>query len=430
MSEMNLSHVELGSSLLVESPRMSSGSVHLSTPVPLDKGPGIARRNYNEIFPHSPTPLRKGSGCKFTSSLGIAEYHKRQPRFSYSREASEIVSMTLERVPEFQSSPLIWMDTLSPESGSNSVVQAFACKNEKGDQDFLAVKQVLFHDDDDRRNAFEEVKLLEKARHKHIIACLGSYVYESKLCIMQYPVAKYDLARFLLARSDFLGFQKGNETKEMEHIARIKHYFTCLCNALEYLHRAGIKHRDIKPENILIDRFNTILLTDFDISKEYHNTTVGKSDGRTPCTIKYSPKEVCNGEPRDISSDVFSLGCVFLEMATVSLGRPIKDLYKDIGSFEGENAFSLRYWISVNEGKVERWISNLQSICHAWEGRHHANTGKQAQSTRALGFDHLDRIKEMMSDDKTCRPSLSDVQWTFRDLQDECEGCYVSCFIT
>jgi serine/threonine protein kinase len=81
-----------------------------------------------------------------------------------------------------------------------------------------------------------------------------------------------------------------------------------------------VRHKDIKPENIVIDDFGLPILTDFGLSKHFE---AGKfSEGPTPKTVKYADPEAMHEGLRDERSDIFSLGCVFLEMATVLLGKP------------------------------------------------------------------------------------------------------------
>src|SRR6202040_2867361 len=101
--------------------------------------------------------------------------------------------------------------------------------------------------------------------------------------------------------------------------------FGCLSSAVRYLHTSRkIKHKDIKPENILVDRYGSVLLADFGISKQYEDDTL--TEGTTPFTDKYAPPEVVDQDKRGLSSDIFSLGCVFLEMATVTLGESLENL--------------------------------------------------------------------------------------------------------
>ncbi|OCL12825.1 kinase-like protein, partial [Glonium stellatum] len=109
-------------------------------------------------------------------------------------------------------------------------------------------------------------------------------------------------------------------TPEHEHVHLLRTYPACLCQALNYLHEVmKIKHKDIKPENILIDRHDSIIITDFGISTRHTDSTNPITYGPTGYTAKYGAPEVIDsqdevGVGRDYDVDTFSLGCVMLEM--------------------------------------------------------------------------------------------------------------------
>ena len=86
--------------------------------------------------------------------------------------------------------------------------------------------------------------------------------------------------------------------------------------ALDAAHEDGLVHRDVKPANILIDRNDTVILTDFGVAKDMTSTqatTVGGSFFGTP---DYAPPEQFEGGSVDARSDLYSLGCVAVECLT------------------------------------------------------------------------------------------------------------------
>ncbi|OCL08647.1 hypothetical protein AOQ84DRAFT_363927 [Glonium stellatum] len=76
---------------------------------------------------------------------------------------------------------------------------------------------------------------------------------------------------------------------------------------MDYIHEMRVKHKDIKPSNPLVDGDKTYI-TDFDISKDMVNAGT---------TAYYASEAVNCAERRGRSADIFSLGCVILELATV-----------------------------------------------------------------------------------------------------------------
>jgi serine/threonine-protein kinase len=90
-----------------------------------------------------------------------------------------------------------------------------------------------------------------------------------------------------------------------------------ICDALEYIHKAGVIHRDLKPENIMVDSEDHIKLIDFGLAGEVAGRRltfahITKSMG-TPDYI--SPEQV-KGHRGDARSDVYSLGIMLYEMLT------------------------------------------------------------------------------------------------------------------
>jgi len=99
-------------------------------------------------------------------------------------------------------------------------------------------------------------------------------------------------------------------------------YALQLLEGLAYLHQAQITHRDIKPENILLDHNGIIKYVDFGAAKVIArrgrtllHTTPNRSLTGTPM---YMSPEAINGTNQGHfgAVDIWSLGCVVLEMAT------------------------------------------------------------------------------------------------------------------
>jgi serine/threonine protein kinase len=134
-------------------------------------------------------------------------------------------------------------------------------------------------------------------------------------------------------------------------IAALKQWVLCLSDALFYLHRVGFCHTAIQPANILI-KGETILLTDFGVVGEDPVTLSGVPLPRTmPIgteAIRYGALEEKHGK----HSDVFSLGCVLLEMVTLMVLRSPQDMSKRLFS-----SCSTAYY--QNPAPILRWVQEL-----------------------------------------------------------------------
>jgi len=116
-----------------------------------------------------------------------------------------------------------------------------------------------------------------------------------------------------VADCDLKAFLKRNPFPK-DDLLLLRGFFGCLCSAVLYLHNSKCRHKDLKPENILV-YMNKVLITDFgtarDWSEQSRSTTTGRSGAYT---LGYAAPEVVLHEPRNSSSDIWSLGCIYLDM--------------------------------------------------------------------------------------------------------------------
>lgn len=165
----------------------------------------------------------------------------------------------------------------------------------------------------------QEIRRMRDLHHRHLVKYIGSYTDQNNLGLVMAPVADCDLANYL---------ERACVNTSM--LPTIRTSFGCLAAGLSYLHDCQIKHRDIKPGNILVYDSN-VLIADFGISHDFLNTT----SGATPASPRYCAPEVAKNGKRNWSQDVWSLGCVFLEMVAALHGYNISwmdELYSNIGT--------------------------------------------------------------------------------------------------
>jgi serine/threonine protein kinase len=156
------------------------------------------------------------------------------------------------------------------------------------------------------------------------------------------PVADFNLATFFTL-----------PTAENKQILR--RFFGCLASAPHYLHSIKIRHRDIKPENILVKPPN-VFLTDFGISLDWENLTRSTTTEDTAKSLVYCAPEVAAYRPRNSSSDVWSLGCIFFEMFTVIQDHTIGEA-RDFVRDQSDS-----YCYSENVAAAQQWIAKLQAV--------------------------------------------------------------------
>ena len=186
-----------------------------------------------------------------------------------------------------------------------------------------------------------EIKTVKKLHHQHIVEIIGSYTDPCYAAIIMAPVADCDLFAYLK-----------EATASPDKKSFITTFFGCITTALQYLHRERIRHKDIKPSNILV-KDGTVLLTDFGLARDC-NDTRSTSEGPTALSQRYCSPEVADKAPRSYSSDMWSLGCVFLEMLTVIRGVALTELLE---FFRERGTGTAPYW--SNEEAISGWIQYL-----------------------------------------------------------------------
>ncbi|OCL13411.1 kinase-like protein, partial [Glonium stellatum] len=145
------------------------------------------------------------------------------------------------------------------------------------------------------------------------VAILGSGRFDPiSLALIMSPVADCNLF-------EFLADVRSSPRKK----SLLRSFFGCLTASLAYLHNAQIRHKDIKPQNILVKE-NNVLLADFGLSIDWSESKRGTTEGATALSPRYCAPEVIDYEPRNSSSDIWSLGCVFLDIVTVLKGETVK----------------------------------------------------------------------------------------------------------
>ncbi|KAH7065840.1 kinase-like domain-containing protein [Paraphoma chrysanthemicola] len=185
-------------------------------------------------------------------------------------------------------------------------------------------------------------RLSEDQAHRHIIEVIGSYT-EPRYVGILFPVAECNLAEFMES--------PGLEDRRW----KLRTYFGCLTSALAFLHDNKIRHKDIKPQNILIQDLRPYF-TDFGVAVDWSDHGHSISQGPTAMTPRYGAPEVASSEPRSYSADIWSLGCVFLEMWTVLRGRSLKEI---AANFTADKQL-LPYHSSTVD--LSAWIHHLHSL--------------------------------------------------------------------
>lgn len=157
---------------------------------------------------------------------------------------------------------------------------------------------------EERRAALNEVHVLQMLKHPNIIAYFDSFFGETSFMIAMEYAQGGTLHNLIEEREGKL--------LDEEEIIRL---FVQILVAIYHVHKQKILHRDLKTQNILLNKTRKVVkIGDFGISKVLSSKSKAHSVIGTPCYI--SP-ELCEGKPYNQKSDIWALGCVLYELATL-----------------------------------------------------------------------------------------------------------------
>ncbi|RLN90904.1 hypothetical protein BBJ28_00000321 [Nothophytophthora sp. Chile5] len=210
----------------------------------------------------------------------------------------------------------------SSPAADNSVKQQFVIKE-------------ISLDPRDQANAQREARLLAALDHPNIIACKESFLLKpaasvasrfhpqpTVLCIVTEFADGGDLSQALERRAARRSFFEPDELLGL---------FVQICLALKHLHDRKILHRDVKPANIFLTKTGVVKLGDLGVATVLsHTLACAQTATGTPY---YTAPEICLGKRYNAKADVWSLGCVLFELATLThafQGRSQRQLFENI----------------------------------------------------------------------------------------------------
>ncbi|TPX60107.1 hypothetical protein PhCBS80983_g02013 [Powellomyces hirtus] len=194
--------------------------------------------------------------------------------------------------------------------GSSGCVRLAECKqppNKKNEIQLVCVKEVSLGNmsKEERRSAVREAKVLKHLPpHPNIVGYRSALIENGSLYIVLEYAESGDLDAYLARRNGALVPE-----------AQIWKWTLHLLLGIHHLHTHKILHRDIKTKNIFLTRTNTLQLGDFGIARSLA-TTLDSAHTAIGTPFYLSP-EICEGRAYSWKSDVWSLGCVIYELATL-----------------------------------------------------------------------------------------------------------------
>ena len=168
-------------------------------------------------------------------------------------------------------------------------------------------------------DAINELNVLRRLKHPNVVTHLDNYSESEKLCIVMEYANGGDLYSRIKMKS---------ATRARFSELEIANWFVQMLQGVSYIHSLNIMHRDLKPQNLFLTsdglENEKILIGDFGVCKVMRSS-VDLTTTVTGTPYYLSP-EVFQKKPYSMKSDVWSLGCVLYELASLEVPFDAPDL--------------------------------------------------------------------------------------------------------
>jgi serine/threonine protein kinase len=250
---------------------------------------------------------------------------------------------------------------------AKAIVESVRCRRIK-----LARKRIRCSQRLTKEIVITEVENLHRLQHAHIVRVVGTYTLKKDLAILLYPATPWNLDEFMdeLLDTGSMVNEDVLDNGTWRRLTALRSFFGCLANALEAIHKMNIKHMDIKPKNLLVRPYRTgkqsfkVYIADFGIARAYKSANESETDSPISFTRMYAAPEVILQETRGFSADVFSLGCVFMEMLATLVSKPGRNERQTLvdvrKSHSGDSSFHANL-TAVQSWYQEAFLAELDS---------------------------------------------------------------------
>ena len=196
--------------------------------------------------------------------------------------------------------------------------QVFLCERLKDKEKFALKTMLSVFPASEEYNAFQnEMNLAKSINNENAIKY--EFMHDGRV-FDKYP--PYIIMEFANQGSLNDLIKKKRISKTFFTIDELNSMFLQLAMGMAHINSVLV-HRDIKPDNILIKN-NILKITDFGLAK-YSEAATRSLSFKGYGTAPYCAPEVWRNEKNTIAMDIYSMGIVFYELATLNYPYNVKD---------------------------------------------------------------------------------------------------------
>ncbi|ONK69011.1 uncharacterized protein A4U43_C05F18350 [Asparagus officinalis] len=175
--------------------------------------------------------------------------------------------------------------------------------SETGEQ--VAIKKIAnaFDNKIDAKRTLREIKLLRHMDHENIVAIRDIVPPPVRESFNDVYIA------YELMDTDLHQIIRSNQPLSEEHC---QYFLYQILRGLKYIHSANVLHRDLKPSNLLLNANCDLKICDFGLAR-----TTAETDFMTEYVVTRwyrAPELLLNSSEYTAAIDVWSVGCIFMEL--------------------------------------------------------------------------------------------------------------------
>lgn len=275
----------------------------------------------------------------------------------------------------------------------------------------------------------QEGLTMRKLDHRHVVKLVATYAPRAhELCLLIWPAAVCNLATLLedieslrlrerdrediierlhaLDLTDLSAIEPSSAAQYSETTAKcplefLRNVAGCASRALAHCHANDVRHLDIKPSNILL-KADRVYLADFGISRDVSGQDQTTTEGM-PGTERWRAPELYGDYGSSMQlSDVYSLGLVFLNIATVLYDVRLQE-FDEALSYPSRQTREEQ--LASREQKLHRHLENLVSHALVTPPFMFTHAGQETVRPRPL----TNIIGRMVAPQPRQRPSVDKV---------------------
>ncbi|CAN4076958.1 unnamed protein product [Withania somnifera] len=169
----------------------------------------------------------------------------------------------------------------------------------------VAIKKIAnaFDNKIDAKRTLREIKLLRHMDHENIVAIRDIIPPPQREAFNDVYIA------YELMDTDLHQIIRSNQGLSEEHC---QYFLYQILRGLKYIHSANVLHRDLKPSNLLLNANCDLKICDFGLAR-----VTSETDFMTEYVVTrwYRPPELLlNSSDYTAAIDVWSVGCIFMEL--------------------------------------------------------------------------------------------------------------------